>query len=131
MKVIAHYFRTENRAQNRAHRPMARLEIARSRTSQKAESVAGGCQAYRCTIIRSPGPGALRQSRWLLDLTLISVLVVANLKTVVAATEDPACMEEFKRYYPIDRSNCEAAANCNVAPIQAILAVARLNGSKH
>ncbi len=39
-------------------------------------------------------------------------------------------MEELRRYFPIDQSNCEAAANYNVAPGQEILAIARIGGSK-
>lgn len=38
-------------------------------------------------------------------------------------------LEELKQYFPIDQSNCEAAANYNVAPSQEILAIARLGGS--
>jgi putative SOS response-associated peptidase YedK len=38
-------------------------------------------------------------------------------------------LEELKHYFPIDRSDCEAAANYNVAPTQEILAIARLDGA--
>jgi putative SOS response-associated peptidase YedK len=38
-------------------------------------------------------------------------------------------LEELKQYFPIDRSNCEAVANFNVAPTQQILAIARLDES--
>lgn len=38
-------------------------------------------------------------------------------------------LEELKRYFPIDESNCEATANYNVAPGQEILAVARVDGA--
>jgi putative SOS response-associated peptidase YedK len=38
-------------------------------------------------------------------------------------------LEELKQYFPIDQSNCEAAANYNVAPSQEILAIARLGGA--
>ena len=38
-------------------------------------------------------------------------------------------LEEFKQYFPIDQSNCEATANYNVAPTQEILAIARLDGA--
>ena len=32
-------------------------------------------------------------------------------------------LEELKEFFPIDRSDCEAAANYNVAPSQEVLAV--------
>jgi putative SOS response-associated peptidase YedK len=38
-------------------------------------------------------------------------------------------IEELKQYFPIDLSNCEAAANYNVAPTQQVLAIARLEKS--
>ena len=37
-------------------------------------------------------------------------------------------LEELKLYFPIDQSNCESAANYNVAPSQEVLALARLAG---
>jgi putative SOS response-associated peptidase YedK len=38
-------------------------------------------------------------------------------------------LEELKQYFPIDKSNCEATANYNVAPTQEVLAIARLDES--
>ena len=37
-------------------------------------------------------------------------------------------LEELKRYFPIDRADCETTANYNVAPTQEIPAVARFEG---
>jgi putative SOS response-associated peptidase YedK len=37
-------------------------------------------------------------------------------------------LEELKEYFPIDRSDCEAMENYNVAPTQEILAIAKVNG---
>ena len=38
-------------------------------------------------------------------------------------------LEELKQYFPIDRSDCETAANYNVAPSQEVLAIARMGGA--
>jgi putative SOS response-associated peptidase YedK len=38
-------------------------------------------------------------------------------------------LEELQQYFPIDRANCEAVVNYNVAPTQQILAIARLGGA--
>jgi putative SOS response-associated peptidase YedK len=38
-------------------------------------------------------------------------------------------LEELRQYFPIDASNCEAAANFNVAPSQEVLAIARVDGA--
>lgn len=37
-------------------------------------------------------------------------------------------LEELKQYFPIDQSNCQIAANYNVAPTQAILAIYKSGG---
>lgn len=37
-------------------------------------------------------------------------------------------LEELKQYFPIDQSNCETAANYNVAPTQEILAIFKSDG---
>ncbi len=37
-------------------------------------------------------------------------------------------LEELAQYFPIDRADCEAAANYNVAPSRQILAIAKVDG---
>ena len=37
-------------------------------------------------------------------------------------------LDELKKYFPIDRANCEAVSNYNVAPSQEILAIIKHDG---
>jgi len=37
-------------------------------------------------------------------------------------------LDELKGFFPIDKAACEAISNCNVAPSQEILAIAKYEG---